>query len=122
MTFPDTAGLEHLARAIDEHAAATRTRAGRLLTAAHTARWTSPAATDFRIQAGQVAGGLRAAADRLEGAARTLRGHAHTVRRVEEAIRTAERVAQASADAVEGAAQQGARATSSFIHAIGRRI
>lgn len=77
--LPDPAELDAIARSIAAHADTARTRAARLVHAAHCAGWHGSAAAAFALTADDAAHALRLAAGRLDDAAAALHRHARAV-------------------------------------------
>jgi len=99
--LPDCASLETVARQMDGHGEDLRGRASRLLAAAESVRWRSPAATTFRADVHDLAVAFRRAAGEIDDAAHALRRHAAAVRRAEAVVRAAEHAAMAALRGVE---------------------
>ena len=97
----DPAVLETVARHLGNHADDLRGRATRLVAAAETVRWRSPAAASFRGDVRHVAAAFRRSAGEIDDAAHALRRHAAAVRRAEAVVRAAERAALAAVHTVE---------------------
>ncbi len=93
----DADGLVRIAGRIDDHAEALRAKARSLSSAAHQARWHSPAATTFRTQVGTLDRRIQHAAHDLERAAHELRLHAARVRTVQAAMAAAVRLERLAA-------------------------
>lgn len=79
--LPDPAELRGIAGRIAAAAGAARAEANHLQAAVARVRWHGAAATAFELLAGDVIGGLRRSADRLDDAGDALRRHADNVER-----------------------------------------
>jgi uncharacterized protein YukE len=99
--FLDPAALETVARHLTGHADDLRGRATRLVAAAETARWRSPAAVSFRDDVRRLALAFRRSAGELDDAGHALRRHAAAVRRAEAVVRAAEHAAMAAVHGIE---------------------
>lgn len=99
--LPDPAALDTVARHLCGHADDLRGRASRLVAAAETVRWHSPAASAFRGDVRDLALSFRRAAGEIDDAADSLSRHARTVRLVEAPARAVQHAAGAALHAVE---------------------
>ena len=93
----DPDDLVRIAGRIDHQAEALRAKARSLSSAAHQARWQSPAATTFRTQVARLDRRIHHAAHDLDRAAHELRLHAGRVRSVQAAMAAAVRLERIAA-------------------------
>jgi ABC-type transporter Mla subunit MlaD len=99
--LPDPAALDTVARHLSGHADDLRGRASRLVAAAETVRWHSPAAATFRGDVRDLALAFRRAAGEIDDAADALARHAGAVRQVEAPLRAVQHAAGAALHTVE---------------------
>jgi uncharacterized protein YukE len=97
MPIFDPDDLVRIAGRIDRQAEALRTKARSLSSAAHQARWHSPAATAFRAQVASLDRRIQRATLELERSAHELRLHAGRVRVVQAAMAAALRLERVAA-------------------------